>query len=181
LSICKEKRPLISSTGGDTRDCINEINCTEGLVFGPAPDFKPYITSFQANLNDTDTVVIAQGPKGAFPGEYVCRTDLDDGASQPRAFAQALLFGPQGALFVPISGNGPDQGAMRRYDLSAKAKDPHTTRLCLRKIENAVVHPKNDSADPPDGQLSNDLQISGTATPIHIDETWYICAVGGRI
>jgi hypothetical protein len=37
---------------------------------------------------------------------------------QPRAFAQAIVFGPGGALFVPISGDGPDTGAARRYNVS---------------------------------------------------------------
>jgi hypothetical protein len=114
-----DPQPFITSSGGDTCDCVNELNRPEGLVFGPAPDFKLYITSFQADPTDTDKIVIFQGPKSAAAADYVSRIDLDDGALQPRAFAQALLFGPQNALFVPISGNGPDQGAVRRYDVSA--------------------------------------------------------------
>jgi hypothetical protein len=41
-----------------------------------------------------------------------------DVVGQPRAFAQALLFGPGGFLFLPISGNGPETGAVRRCDVS---------------------------------------------------------------
>jgi hypothetical protein len=48
--------------------------------------------------------------------------DLDV-VGEPRAFAQALLFGPQGLLFVPISGSGPDTGAVRRYDVNSKVFD----------------------------------------------------------
>ena len=42
----------------------------------------------------------------------------------PRAFAQALLFGPVNlageSLFIPISGGGPDTGAVRRYNVTTK-------------------------------------------------------------
>ena len=31
-----------------------------------------------------------------------------------------MLFGPGGDLFVPITGNGPDTGAVRRYDVTTK-------------------------------------------------------------
>ena len=47
------------------------------------------------------------------------KIDLDQ-VGQDRAFAQALLFGPGGSLFVPISGGGPDAGAERRYNISDK-------------------------------------------------------------
>jgi hypothetical protein len=42
---------------------------------------------------------------------------------QPRAFAQALLFGPAGKLYVPISGGGPTTGEIRRYDVLTKTFD----------------------------------------------------------
>src|SRR5262249_7541878 len=43
-----------------------------------------------------------------------------DQVGQPRAFGQALEFGPGGKLFVPITGNGPDSGSIRSYDVSTK-------------------------------------------------------------
>jgi hypothetical protein len=70
-------------------------------------------------LSDNDKILIFQGPAGLSPGAFVGQIDLDQ-VGQPRAFAQALLFGPGGYLFVPISGNGPDTGAVRRYDVSTK-------------------------------------------------------------
>ena len=44
-----------------------------------------------------------------------------DKQGEPRAFAQAILFGPDGKLFVPISGNGPETGEIRRYDVRTKS------------------------------------------------------------
>ena len=68
---------------------------------------------------DNDKILIFQGPDGVSPGDPIGQIDLDQ-VGQPRAFAQALLFGPGGFLFVPITGNGPDTGAVRRYDVSDK-------------------------------------------------------------
>jgi hypothetical protein len=42
----------------------------------------------------------------------------------PRSgLAPALLFGPGGKLFVPITGNGPDMGEVRRYDVNTGTFD----------------------------------------------------------
>jgi DNA-binding beta-propeller fold protein YncE len=100
-----------------TSTCHCDLNRPDGLVFGP--DGNLYITSFRANPEDNDKILIFQGPGGVNPGAYVGRIDLDV-AGQPRAFAQALLFGPDGFLFVPISGNGPDTGAVRRYNVATR-------------------------------------------------------------
>jgi len=104
---------FVSSAGG-----VGELNRPEGLVFGP--DGKLYITSFRASAIDTDKILIFQGPGGLTPGASDGGIELD-AIGQPRAFAQALLFGPGGFLFVPISGNGPDTGSVRRYNVVSKA------------------------------------------------------------
>jgi DNA-binding beta-propeller fold protein YncE len=92
---------------------IADLHRPEGLVFGP--DGTLYVTSFRANASDTDKILELNASTGALKDEI-----LLDQAGQPRAFAQAILFGPDGHLFVPISGNGPDTGAVRSYDVTTK-------------------------------------------------------------
>jgi DNA-binding beta-propeller fold protein YncE len=89
---------------------VTDLHRPEGLVFGP--DGNLYITSFRLNANDTDKILIIN----RHTRKLVDKIDLDV-VGQPRAFAQALLFGPEGKLFVPITGNGPDTGSVRRYNV----------------------------------------------------------------
>jgi len=93
--------------------CSQHLHRPEGLVFGP--DGRLYVTSFRADANDVDRILVFTIPSGTCVNEI----DLDQ-VGQPRAFAQALLFGPGGSLFVPITGAGPDTGAVRRYDVTTK-------------------------------------------------------------
>lgn len=95
---------------------VNNLHRPEGLVFGP--DGNLYITSFQADSDDTDKILVFEGKTGTF----IKKIDLDK-AGEPRAFAQAILFGPEGKLFVPISGDGPDTGSVRRYDVETGSFD----------------------------------------------------------
>ena len=89
---------------------VNDLHRPEGLAF--SPDGNLYITSFQKDVNDTDKILIIDGKKG----KLLDKIDLYD-VGEPRAFAQALLFGPGGKLFVPITGGGPEAGSVRRYHL----------------------------------------------------------------
>ncbi|NWK72309.1 hypothetical protein HWX41_25495 [Bacillus paramycoides] len=105
-------------------DNENNLHRPEGLVFGP--DGNLYVTSFK-NLddpNDTDKILIFDGDTGKFIGKI----DLY-APGKPRAFAQALLFGPDGKLFVPITGpfdnatgapTGEFTGSVRRYNVHSK-------------------------------------------------------------
>jgi glucose/arabinose dehydrogenase len=101
----------------------NDLNRPEGIVFGP--DGNLYVTSFPSaatNTTDTDKVLIFAGPRTSNPGALLGEIQLDQ-AGGPRAFAQALLFGPDGSLYVPITGGDKSfAGTVRRYD--AALADP---------------------------------------------------------
>jgi DNA-binding beta-propeller fold protein YncE len=93
---------------------VNQLNRPEGLVFGP--DGNLYITSFRDNNNpntDTDSIRIYSAN-----GEFLRKIDLYPvGHPEQRAYAQAILFGPNGRLFVPIT-NGLNHGEVRRYNVA---------------------------------------------------------------
>ena len=100
---------------------IGQLNRPEGLVFGP--DGNLYITSFRNFVDppadpadDTDSIRIYDGHTGVFKGKI----DLY-ALGQARASAQALLFGPNGKLFVPLTGNDASTtGEIRKYDVTTK-------------------------------------------------------------
>lgn len=101
---------------------VKDLHRPEGLVFGP--DGKLYVTSFRKDPtmpNDTDKILIFDGKTG----KLLDKIDLYV-LGQPRALAQALLFGPKEKLFVPITGPidpdtgapvGPNTGSVRRYNV----------------------------------------------------------------
>jgi WD40 repeat protein len=94
---------------GETQD----LHRPEGLTFGP--DGNLYVTSFRADKNDNDRILILDGSSGSLKDQIAL-----DQAREPRSFAQAIEFGPDGKLFVPISGNGPKTGSVRSYDVMTK-------------------------------------------------------------
>ncbi len=85
------KNVFISDNGG-----VGNLNRPEGLVFDP--DGNLYITSFPADTTDTDSIRIYSAN-----GDFLRKIDLDI-VGQPRAYAQAIIFGPNRHLFVPIIG-----------------------------------------------------------------------------
>lgn len=91
---------IIDDKGGPGR-----LNRPDGLVFGP--DGRLYITSFRADPTDTDSIRIYEAS-----GEFVSKIDLYDVESQPRAYAQSILFGLEGKLYVPIN----NTGEVRKYN-----------------------------------------------------------------
>jgi hypothetical protein len=100
--------------------CNCDFNRPEGLVFGP--DGNLYVTSFakfgSTGQLTTDKVLIFAGPASPTPGAFLAKIDLDQVGPQ-RAYAQALLFGPSGKLFVPITTPmGRFAGQVRRYNVT---------------------------------------------------------------
>lgn len=91
--------------------CSVHLHRPEGLVFGS--DGRLYVTAFRKDANDNDKILVFNSN-----GSCVDQINLDE-VGQPRAYAQALLFGPNGQLFVPIN----NTGEVRRYNVTAKTYD----------------------------------------------------------
>jgi len=88
----------------------------EGLTFGP--DGNLYITSFYAQFTDAQTnTVVDRDAILVFntSGQRVGQPIYLNATNEPRVFAQALLFGPRGDLFVPIA----SATGVRRYSASS--------------------------------------------------------------
>ena len=99
---------FVDDDGGPGR-----LNRPDGLVFSPDGSYL-CVTSFRAAPGDTDSIRIYDAA-GALAGQI----DLHNGTTDPRVFAQSLLFGPGGKLFVPVSTSGnpaASTGAIRRYN-----------------------------------------------------------------
>ena len=105
---------LVASNSGS--GCSADLHRPDGLTFGP--DGKLYVTSFRVNRTeptDIDRILVFNTATGA------CTDEIDlDQLGQPRAYAQYILFGPGGYLFVPIAGDPGNAGAVLRYDVSTK-------------------------------------------------------------
>jgi hypothetical protein len=114
------------------RDNIYDLHRPEGLAF--APDGDLYVTSYRqrtfaagdrADANDNDRIlVVGRRCLGLHrgPPDQACRAPLDRidlwraGLQQARAYATALVFGPDDKLYVPIA----TSGEVRRYDVGSK-------------------------------------------------------------
>jgi hypothetical protein len=100
----------------DDKGGAGQLNRPDGLAFGP--DGHLYVTSFRAAEGDTDSIRVYDSD-----GSFVDAIELFDPDTEPRAFSQAILFGPDGALFVSIFDRGAlgnHQGELRRYDVASK-------------------------------------------------------------
>lgn len=102
----------------------NNLHRPEGLVWGP--DGNLYVTSFRADPTDTDKILIFNQM-----GQLIDQIDLY-AVGEPRAFAQAILFGPNEKLYVPINGPFDNEtgeptevftGSVRVYDVNTKMFD----------------------------------------------------------
>ncbi|MEX3977844.1 hypothetical protein AB4Y45_02550 [Paraburkholderia sp. EG287A] len=96
---------------------VPDLHRPEGLVFDK--DGNLWITSFQGSSSDSDKILKLNGKTGALLDELVLSTP-----PAPRAYAQAILFGPGDRLYIPISGGDPTTGGqLRRCNVKTKACD----------------------------------------------------------
>jgi DNA-binding beta-propeller fold protein YncE len=109
------KGVFIDDTGG-----VGGLNRPDGLVFGPHGNL--YVTSFRFNSIPLDPAAVDSIRVYDRFGRFL-ESILLYNRDEPRAFAQAILFGPDGKLFVPISGGGPLTGEIRQYDVRTKKYD----------------------------------------------------------
>lgn len=87
---------------------VPDLHRPEGLVFDSAGHL--WVTSFRASPSDSDKVLSLNGQTGGLINKIVLSTP-----PAPRAFAQAIIFGPGGDLFIPITGGAAQTaGQVRR-------------------------------------------------------------------
>jgi hypothetical protein len=93
---------------------VGHLNRPDALVFGP--DGNLYVTSFRASPADTDSIRIYDGHTGVFLDKIDLYTPPVS-PENPRAYAQGIIFGPGGKLFVPIQ----TAGIIRKYDVQTRS------------------------------------------------------------
>ncbi|MFN0129067.1 MAG: hypothetical protein ACKV19_20540 [Verrucomicrobiales bacterium] len=101
---------IVSSTAANFY--ASGLHGPEGIIFGP--DGNIYITSFLSTFNnnlgssvtDRDAILVFDTS-----GQRLGSPIYLYGTNEPRVFAQTMLFGPRGDLFVPITSDG----GVRRY------------------------------------------------------------------
>jgi hypothetical protein len=100
-----------------------------GLLFNQQGELLVVNQNVGQPQNDTDKIMIFAGPSKRNPGSFLGKIDLDPPFNDGfRAVASALLFGPDGFLYVPITGPGPvnnlppgvSTGEVRRYNVQNK-------------------------------------------------------------
>jgi hypothetical protein len=94
-----------------SHETVPDLHRPEGLVFDERGNL--WVTSFRSSPTDSDRILKLERKTGRQIGQLVLAAPQATGA--PRAFAQALVFGPGDDLFVPISG-GALAGEVRRCD-----------------------------------------------------------------
>jgi hypothetical protein len=135
---------------------INDLHRPEGLVFSPDGDL--YITSFQKDPSDTDKVLIIPRRERRTGNIHLPLDRIDFyRVGEPRRFAQAVLFGPEGQLFVPLSDNldpSLSNGEVRRYNVKTKAYSTFVAQgrgvnapqfLSFRKTDPATLEYDSDA------------------------------------
>lgn len=102
---------------------VLDLHRPEGVVFDRSGNL--WVASFRANSNDSDKILKLDGKTGQLLDSIVLSNPLST-PPESRAFAQALVFGPGGNLFIPITSNGLNplaSGQVRRCNPITKACD----------------------------------------------------------
>ena len=100
-------------------DTISDLHRPEGLVFDN--DGNLWVASFRADSSDSDKI-LKFNRKGVITDKIILAPPEANGGE--RAYAQDILFGPKGDLFVPISGGSLNTtGQVRRYNINTKKYD----------------------------------------------------------
>ncbi|HUA03888.1 MAG TPA: hypothetical protein VMB27_08300 [Solirubrobacteraceae bacterium] len=102
-----------------SNDCHAYLNAPEGVTIGPDGNLyligrRPDLTVNPTAVN-TDKVLVLNRTTGA------CRPwiNLDQPTQEQPSYAESLLFGPAGRLYLPIRGGGVDTGGVRSYTICA--------------------------------------------------------------
>ncbi len=96
---------------------VADLHRPVGLVFDKKGNL--WVTSFRAGSTDTDKILKLDGKTG----KLLDKLELDV-AGSPRSFAEAIMFGPGGYLYIPITGSDPTTtGEVRRCNLITKVCD----------------------------------------------------------
>ncbi|WP_321899103.1 NHL repeat-containing protein [Paraburkholderia heleia] len=96
---------------------VPDLHRPEGLVFDKEGNL--WVTGFRATASDSDKVLKLDGKTGALLDELVLSTP-----PAPRAYAQAIIFGPGNRLYIPImGGDATTAGELRRCNVKTKVCD----------------------------------------------------------
>ncbi|WP_028210255.1 hypothetical protein [Paraburkholderia mimosarum] len=118
---------------------VPDLHRPEGLVFDSKGNL--WVTSFRAGATDTDKILKLDGKTG----HLLDKVELDVAGSL-RSYAEAIIFGPGGYLYVPITGSpntGSDKtttGEVRRCNTTTTTTSP--------TIQCNVIVPANSTGGP---------------------------------
>ena len=119
-------------------DCHAYLNAPEGVTIGPDQNLyvigrRPDLTANPTAVN-TDKILVLNRWTGA------CRPwiNLDQPSQAQPSYAQSLLFGPRGRLYLPMRGGGVDTGGVRSYDIYAH-RVTYTLFVQRQQIDGAVA------------------------------------------